>query len=573
MNSPIAEAQSILTLDIGTIHTRALLFDVVDDQYRFLGSSMAPSTYGAPFYDISEGVYQALHRLEESTGRVLLSESILIQPSQADGSGVDELVITYTAGPSLKMAVLGLLEEVSLESARRLASSAQTILVEAIGLNDSRKMDQQIDALLQAQPDLILIAGGTEQGATRSVEKITELVAAVMQLTPIDRMPDVIFAGNQAMQKHVTEALSKFNEVQVAPNIRPSVDQEVLAPAQDLMVKTITDIRNRQLGGLQSYGSIASVMPVPSSYATGRLVRFLSQVNTPGKDVLTIDLGASNTTVASGRDGQLDLSVYAVGMGAGLSLALQLSSLNAITRWLPMAVPDDVVRDYLRQKTLFPGAIPATVETLAIEQAMARQILYLAMRTHRARYQTSLTSFDPVLAAGATLTDAPPGEALLMLLDSLQPTETSTFMLDPYGLVAALGSAAAINTIMPVQVIESNAFVNLGTVISPISRARTGTPILRVHVELTSGEENSYEIQKGTIQRLPVPLGQTATVKLEPLLNLDLDESRKDRKNSYKITGGILGLVIDARGRPIVLPGDASRRQETLEKWSESLGG
>lgn len=572
MNSPVAEAESILTIDIGTINTRALLFDVVDDQYRFLGSSMAPSTYGVPFYDISEGVYQALHRLEESTGRVLLAESILIQPSQADGSGVDELVITYTAGPSLKMAVLGLLEEVSLESARRLASSAQTILVEAIGLNDPRKMDQQIDALLQAQPDLILIAGGTEEGATRSVEKIIELVAYVLQLTPIDRMPDIIYAGNQAIQKHVTEALSKYNEVQLAPNIRPAVDQEVLAPAQDLMVKTITDIRNRQLGGLQSYGSIATVKPVPSSYALGRLVRFLSQVNSPGKDVLAIDLGASNTAIASGRDGKLDLSVYAVGMGAGLSLALQLSSLHSITRWLPMAIPDDVVRDYLRQKTLFPGAIPATVETLAIEQAMARQILHLAMRTHRTRYQTSLTSYDPVLAAGATLTDASPGEALLLLLDGLQPTETSSFLLDPYGLASALGSAAAINTIMPVQVIESNAFVNLGTVVSPISRARTGTPILNVHVELATGEENSYEIVKGSIRQLSVPLGQTATVKLEPLHSLDLDESRKDGKFTYKVTGGVCGLVIDARGRPIELPNDASRRHEILEKWAESLG-
>lgn len=572
MNSPIAEAESILTIDVGTINTRALLFDVVDDQYRFLGSSMAPSTHGAPFYDINEGIYQALHRLEESTGRVLLAQSILIQPSQADGSGVDELIITYTAGPSLKIAVLGLLEDVSLESARRLASSAQTILVEAIGLNDPRKMDMQIDALLQAQPDLILIAGGTEQGATRSVEKLTELVAAVLQLTPIDRMPDIIYAGNQAMQKHVSEALSKFNEVQIAPNIRPTVDQEVLAPAQDMLVKTVTEIRNRQLGGLQSYSSIATVHPVPSSYALGRLVRFLSQVNTPGKDVLAIDLGASNTTLASAQEGKLDLSVYAVGMGAGLSLALQLSPLTSITRWLPMTIPDDVVRDYLRQKTLFPGAIPATVETLAIEQAMARQILHLAIRTHRARYQTSLISFEPMIAAGATLTDAPPGEALLLLLDGLQPAETSTFMLDPYGLGSALGSAAAINTIMPVQVIESNVFVNLGTVISPISRARTGTPILNVHVELASGEENSYEIQKGSIRQLPVPLGQTATVRLEPLHSMDLDKTRKDGKHSYKITGGVCGLVIDARGRPIELPGDPSRRRETLEKWAHSLG-
>lgn len=568
MNTPFAEAESILTVDVGTIHTRALLFDVVDGQYRFLGSSMAPSTYGAPFYDISEGVYQALTRLEESIGRILLTESVLIQPSQADGSGVDHLIITYTAGPSLKIAVLGLLEDVSLESAKRLASSAQTILVEAIGLNDTRKVDLQIDALLQARPDLILITGGTDQGATHSIEKITELVNTVLQLTPPDRIPEIIYAGNQAMQKHVSETLSKFNEVQVAPNLRPTVDQEVLAPAQELMVETVTEIRNRQLGGLQSYGSIASVKPVPSSYALGRLVRFLSQVNTPGKDVLAVDLGASNTTLAAACEGKLDLSVYAVGMGAGLSLALQLSPLSAITRWLPMAISDDVVRDYLRQKTLFPGSVPATAETLAIEQAVARQILHLALRTHRARYQTDLTSYEPLLAAGATLTDASPGDALLMLLDGLQPTETSTIMLDPYGLASAMGASAAINTIMPVQVIESNAFVNLGTVITPLSKARTGTPILKAQVELPTGEESVFEIQKGTIQQLPVPLGLPATIRIEPLHSIGLEG-----KSTYKVTGGVCGVVVDARGRPVELPRDASQRQETIEKWSVSLGG
>ena len=52
----LVDAESVLTIDIGSVNTRALLFDVVDGQYHFLAGAVAPFTGGAPFFDISEGV-------------------------------------------------------------------------------------------------------------------------------------------------------------------------------------------------------------------------------------------------------------------------------------------------------------------------------------------------------------------------------------------------------------------------------------------------------------------------------------------------------------------------------------
>ena len=113
MSTPTAEAESLLSIEIGTIHTRALLFDLVDGQYRFLGASRVPSTFGAPYYDISEGIYRALKQLQDGTARVFLEDSRLVIPSRADGAGIDSLVLIYTAGPGLRIAVLGLLEDVA----------------------------------------------------------------------------------------------------------------------------------------------------------------------------------------------------------------------------------------------------------------------------------------------------------------------------------------------------------------------------------------------------------------------------------------------------------------------------
>jgi hypothetical protein len=39
-----------------------------------------------------------------------------------------------------------------------------------------------------------------------------------------------------------------------------------------------------------------------------------------------------------------------------------------------------------------------------------------------------------------------------------------------------------------------------------------------------------------------------------------------------KVQGGALGVVIDARGRPLRLPSDAGRRMELFKKWLWTLG-
>ncbi len=44
----LVDAESVLAIDIGSLNTRTLLFDVVDGQYHFIASSTAPTTATAP---------------------------------------------------------------------------------------------------------------------------------------------------------------------------------------------------------------------------------------------------------------------------------------------------------------------------------------------------------------------------------------------------------------------------------------------------------------------------------------------------------------------------------------------
>src|SRR5574338_1399993 len=190
----LVDAESVLAIDIGSLNTRALLFDVVDGQYHLISAAVAPTTAGLPFRDISEGVHIALTRLQEITGRTLAStEAQLILPSHSDGSGVDRLVITCSAGEDLRVVAMGLLSDVSQQSAQRLAGTSYAKIVENIGLNDRRRVETQLDALVQSNADVIIIAGGTEKGATRSVYKLADLVLMACKVLPKDRRPKVLY--------------------------------------------------------------------------------------------------------------------------------------------------------------------------------------------------------------------------------------------------------------------------------------------------------------------------------------------------------------------------------------------
>jgi hypothetical protein len=575
MTTSIVDAESVLAIDLGSVHTRAVLFDVVDGQYHFIANGTVPSTFNAPYGDVQEGVHAALTELRNITGRVLVDrDGQLILPAQPDGSGIDRLVITYSAGPHVKVLTAGLLGEVSLESAQRLINTIPAEIVDSLGLTDRRPVDMQIDAVLRADPDIVLLTGGTERGATRSVLKLVEVIMLACRVMPQSKRPQVLYAGNTVLGKKIKEVLDRYTITTVASNVRPSIDQEDLDPAMDALSHVMTEVRYDQIGGLRRLGSLASVPPIANSFAYGRIIRFLGKLYDPVKGVIGVDVGSSQTVMAVAKAGDLALNVFPFGAGSGLPVLLGQTSAGDILQWLPMHSTENVVRDYLWHKSLYPSSIPVTAESLAIEQAAVRVILQRAMALTQERSPWVGKMFEPILASGAVFCmSGNYVQTLLMLLDGIQPAGVTTIILDQNSLTPALGAISNLNPILPVQLLESGAYLNLATVISPISRAKYGTPILQATLEYEEGNEAKVEVLQGSISSLPLRQGQVARIHLQALRPIEIDPRGKRGLGSFKIVGGVCGVVIDARSRPLKLPTDASRRRDLIKKWSMALGG
>ena len=569
---------SLLALDIGTSQTRASLFDVIQGRYRFIAMGKSRTTINAPFNDVEEGVRRALEDLQELTGRIFLgTEGTLIIPTGLDGAGVDACVATISAGPPLKVVAVGLLEEISVESARRLAETTYAQVVEILSLNDRRRQEERIDAILRARPDLIIMAGGIEGGATLSVRKMLECVGLANYLLPRNRRPQVLFAGNYAMQKEVEEALSPLTDLHLAPNVRPSLEFEQLSPAQTSLTKIFKKVRTRQFDNLTNIDNWAKGTLIPSARALSRVVRFLSRVYDSDKGVLAVDIGSSATTITAAFKGLPIIGVYhQLGLGRHILGILEQSSLENISRWLFEDLSLSQVRDYIHNKAAFPDSIPATKEDLAIEQAIARQAMRIALHRVSSSFpKTTLNGFlpgvEPLLATGSVFSQAPSaGQGLLMLLDGLQPTGVTTVLLDQNSLLPAIGAAAEVNAVLAVQVLGSNILRNLGTVISPVGNTRYGALVLRADIKYNDGNETQADVKFGSIETIPLPPGETATLRLRPNHRFDVGAG-KGKAVRIQAVGGVLGVVIDARGRPLRIHPDPARRIERYQKWLWTL--
>ncbi|HNO31089.1 MAG TPA: glutamate mutase L, partial [Anaerolineales bacterium] len=269
------------------------------------------------------------------------------------------------------------------------------------------------------------------------------------------------------------------------------------------------------------------------------------------------------------------------GIGENLSALLNHTTLEDILRWSPLDISTGVLRDYLFHKSLYPSAIAATKEDFAIAQAVAREALYLAMQTARRDFPQNIRKikptlvplFDPILAGGSALSDASrPGQGLLLLLDSIQPVGVTTVILDQNNLLPLLGAAASQNNILPVQVLDTGAFLSAGTVVSPVVSAKYGASILRAKLVYENGVEAQVDLKYGSLETLPLAIGETGKLTVQCLHGADIGFG-PGRGGILPVSGGALGVVFDGRGRPLDLPSDPVRRREILKKWNWTLGG
>jgi hypothetical protein len=574
-------ADTLLAADFGTATTRVSLFDVVEGTFRYVASGEAPSTIEPPYLEASEGMRHALADLQAITGRAMLDEaSRLIMPATADGSGADVFVVTASGGPAVRAVLVGLLPDGSLESARRLAASSYISVLDTLSLGDRRREEQRVDALLAAKPNLILIAGGTDGGARDAVLMLAETVSLACRLLAHDTRPNVVYVGNTALQEQIVALLADGAIISTAPNILPELGAESPAPARAELARVFQELRLSQIGGLRDLAGYAGGRLLPTAQAEGNIVRYVSRALGTRNGILSVNVGSASTSMAAAFDGELYLNVRPdLGVGVNAATVLSETSFDNLARWIPQEIAENAIRDFVFNKSVRPHTIPADATDLQLEHALAREVLRAALRTARAGWPRSapgvrsdlLPWCDLIVGGGAVLGQAPrPGASALLLLDALQPTGVATLLLDAHHILAALGAAAYVNPLAVVQAFDSG-FLTLGMAITAIGAARPDAVVCQAKLVYENGTDLTVDVKAGSLEVLPLPLGQDGKLTLKPRSGIDVGFG-PGRSKTFEVTGGAVGVIIDARGRPIVFPKAADKRFEMMQEWSLKIG-
>jgi uncharacterized protein (TIGR01319 family) len=579
---------SILLADCGTVMTKAVLLDRVAGRYHFVAQGEAPTTAEFPWGDISAGVRHAVQQIAEVTGRKFFDASgNLICPELEAHQGVDIFAATVSASQPVQVVVDGLVHDLSVASAERAAASTYALVKTSLSADAAREsatVEDHVRAIYDAAPDVVFVVGGTEDGAIYPVLEIVEAASLACELmADAGVRPRVLFAGNSRLRQRVASILDGQVELRVADNVRPTLVDEYLAGAQAELDALYVQEKMAELPGLEMIGNWSRVPVMPTAQAFGRLIQYLWHLGDPTKGVLGLDLGGASLVLAAAFDGQLSLAVRSdLGVAFSGEEFLERHGAELISRWMQEPMSTEQLRALFINKAVRPATIPQVPRELWAEQALAREMIRTALEMVRPGwrpgsaqvYDGLMPSFETIVVSGGVLARAPrPGQTALLVLDAVQPIGLTTLVLDAHGLAPALGNVAVVKPLAAVEALDSGGLTNLATAVVPAGHARRGDTVLRVRMTYDDGGSLEVEVRYGDLEVLPLPPSQEAVLELRPQRHFDVGLGGPGKGGRRRVSGSLVGVVIDARGRPLDLPRRAEDRQEQMRQWLWDVGG
>ena len=594
--------KSILATDCGSTTTKAILIELVDDEYRLRFRGEAPTTVEAPFEDVTRGVLNAVMEVEEISNRTLLDGDEIITP-QKGNKGVDIYVSTSSAGGGLQMMVAGVVKSMSGESAERAALGAGSIVMDVLASNDGRKPHEKITRIRQLRPDMILLSGGIDGGTIKHVVELAEILKAANPQPRLgsDYKLPVIYAGNNKASNEIKKTIGDQTDLTLVENIRPVLERENLNPSRDKIHDLFMEHVMQQAPGYKKLmtWTDAPIMPTPG--AVGSLIEMIAAKEDIA--VVGVDIGGATTDIFSVFQGQFNRTVSAnLGMSYSICNVLAEATLENVLRWVPFEIDEKELTNRIGNKMIRPTTVPQSMEELKIEQAIAREALRLSFIQHKSfavnlkgvqKERTISDAFeqsdsglslvdmmdlDLLVGSGGVLSHAPRREqSARMLIDAFLPEGITQLAVDSIFMMPQLGVLANIDQKelaenarkAALEVFNNDCLIRLGTCIAPVGNAKPGALMLTTELTMPDGSNQQVELHQGELFSMAADY-EAIKATFRPAKGFDIGGG-KSEKISTTIYGGVVGLVFDGRGRPFNLPVEKDKRIENLNAWSNAL--
>jgi len=588
------DMEYILVTDVGSTTTKARFFSNKSGEWRFVVAGEAPTTVEAPYEDVTMGVQNAVREIEELTGhKILAPDGSGITVPYEGGAGVDLYCTTSSAGGGLQMMVGGFIKAITAESANRAALGAGSIVMDVFAEDDGRAPYQKIRRIRSLRPDMILVAGGTDGGDTTHVIQLIELIKAAdpkPRLGVSYNLP-LVYAGNKEVRPQAERLLGENFALEIVDNLRPVLEVENTEPARRAVHELFMEHVMSHAPGYPNLMKWTDVDIMPTPAGEGMAIQLIA--DTFKKNTIGVGLGGATTNVYSVVDSRFVRSVSAnLGMSYSVSNVMKEAGLGDIMRWLPFDRDEEDIGRRLSNKMIRPTTIPQTLEELIIEHSVAREALRLGLGHHKS-IATRLkgmklgegmdrgTFFDQELAetyidmltleiiagTGGLLSHAPDRiQSMMILTDAWQPEGVTWMFQDSVFMMPHLGVLSTVHRDAAWNIFDKDCIVRLGTNIAPKGQITQGDEVMKVSWTNSDGSEFQETVRGGEIKRIKLPEGVEVDALVEPARRLDVG-AEPGQSLEAKVMGGIGGVVLDGRGRPIQLPDEAEARRALLREW------
>lgn len=272
----------ILVAEIGSTTTLINAFNGINTPHpRFIGQGQSPTTVLEG--DVRIGLNSAINDLAYNLGEEKIEYGKMFATSSAAGG--------------LRMCVHGLVYDMTVKAAQAAALGAGAIIKLATA---GKLSEYDIDDVKAIDPNLILLAGGTDYG-----ERETAIFNAKAIVSSGLRVP-TIYAGNIQNRRIVEDLFSTAGiPLYITENVYPKLDILNIEPARRI-IHEVFEEHIVKASGMEHIRDIVTGSIIPTPGAVMEAAQLL--YNDIG-DLAVIDIGGATTDVHSVTAGSDEIAV------------------------------------------------------------------------------------------------------------------------------------------------------------------------------------------------------------------------------------------------------------------------
>jgi hypothetical protein len=251
-------------------------------------------------------------------------------------------------------------------------------------------------------------------------------------------------------------------------------------------------------------------------------------------DALVVDVAERTTSLVLARaDGRIDAAhLFPLGPGAAADRVVARAGIDRVRRWLTWPIDAPALLERVYNRARWAGALPPTRLALLLEMALAREAIAHALRD--AEYAgldvAAMRAAPSILVTGRAALFPRASQSLLVLVDGLEPTGVTTVFREP----------------------DAGPAERIALVVSLSLRRQAKLRFVR------AGGRTEQRVTRGWFGLIPMSGDVAVTASGAPV-----------RGHGQ---AGTLGILIDARGRPLALPLRDGERIPLLSRWHVNVG-